>query len=305
MITAGQQRAMVIGIILGIFGAVGPIAAATEAGQVVAAWGTLKIERSTRDGVGDRAVPGTVIYEGDRLQTGSGDRAKIVLSQHSVVDLAPDTEIVLRRQAADLATGRIDSLIEVVRGKIRARLEIAARGDTSLYQVETPTAVVVRGSDYIVIYDAERGQTQVVTVRDTAEVIGRLAVAGGAVSVGQQQTTTVRKGRFPVAPEAVPLDQYSAHLQGLTIVGTGSTDGLVRGHSAASGRLLSPRDLPGEADAQPGGARAGLTLEAPRGFLADQMSNDVRVNDQPLLEYERQQPGLPLPADEGGVIVEF
>jgi len=299
-----RNLASVIGFLCTVASAGAP-ALALEAGQVVAVWGSLQVERADGDATAGAAASGTTIYVGDRLITGAGDRAKIVLAEHSVVDIAPSTEIVLRRQTGEASAGRLDSLIEVVRGKIRARLEVSAVGSTMLYQVETPTAVVLRGTDFIVVYDAEKAQTKVVGIRDVAEVIGRLAVAGGAVKVGSQEETQVAKGRFPVATKAVPLDEYSAHLQGLTIVGTGAEDGLVLGHPATTGRLLSPRDLPGEPDPAAAVAAGGLVVEAPGDFLADEMSNDVRINDQPLLEYERQQPGLPLPADEGGVIVEF
>lgn len=287
---------------LGIAAGAEPAAANGNAGQVVAIWGGVDIERADAAAPAGPVVPGTIIAEGDRLTTGAGDRAKIVLAEHSVVDLAPDTEIVLRRQAADPATGRFDSLIEVVRGKVRARLEAAAVGTDTLYQVETPTAVVLRGTDFIVEHDAERGQTQVIGIRDEAEVIGRLAVAGGAVRVGAQEKTVVARGRFPVAVQPVPATEYSAFLQGMTIIGTGADDGLARNHPVATGWLVSPRDLPGETQAA---AAGGLRVGAPGRFLADEMSNDVRVNDQPILEFERQQPGLPLPEDEGGVIVEF
>jgi len=279
-------------------------ASATEAGQVAAILGELRIERGV-PGDGP-AVPGTTIQEGDRLRTGAADRAKIVLADHSVVDIAPLTEIVVKRQASDLATGRIDSLIELVQGKIRARLETRDGQALARYQVETPTAVVIHGTDFIVQHDPERVQTHVVGIRDVAEVVGRLAVVGGAVKVGSQAVTVVQKGRFPVAPSAVPLDEYQRYLQGFTIVGTGASDSLAVGHPAITGRLLSPRDLPGahveDVDTAPYG---DLEVGAPREFLAEEMSPDFRVHDQPLLEYERQQPGLPLPAGKGGVIVEF
>lgn len=291
----------------GILVATAALAEEHEAGQVAAVWGTVHVDRAGAANAAGPVSPGTAIFEGDRLTTGAGDRAKIILAEHSVVDIAPGSEVVLRKQEADPATGRIDSLIEVVRGKIRARLEVDSVGHATLYQVETPTAVVTRGTDFIVLHDTKTDATRVIGVRDTAEVIGRLALAGGAVRIGPQEATTVRKGRYPVAPEALPLDEFSQLLQGLTIVGTGSDDGLVRGHMAATGQLLSPRDLPGELEGTEAATQPARELQvgAPRPFLADEMSDDVRVHDQPLLEYERQQPGLPLPEDKGGVIVEF
>lgn len=260
----------------GILVATASLADEREAGQVAAVWGKVHVDRAEAANPAGPASPGTAIFEGDRLTTGAGDRAKIVLAEHSVVDIAPESQIVLRKQEADPATGRIDSLIEVVRGKIRARLEVDSVGHATLYQVETPTAVVTRGTDFIVLHDTKTDATRVVGVRDTAEVIGRLALAGGAVQIGPQQSTTVRKGRYPVAPESLPLDEFSQLLQGLTIVGTGSDDGLVRGHVAATGQLLSPRDLPGELAGtdSPAPATRELRVGAPRPFLADEMSED-------------------------------
>ena len=280
-----------------------PAQASAEVGQVVAAWGEVQL-----DGVGSApgpAAPGGLLPLGSRLRTGSTGRAKIVFGEHTVVDVAPDSEIVVQAPADGRDASRGGATVEVLAGKVRTRHDRSARRSGPAYQVETATAIVVRGTDFVVQHDLDKASTRVVCVRDTAEVLGRLALVGGSVRLGSRQSTVVRRGSYPVAPVEIELDAYREMLQGFTIIGTGSDDGLAQRHPAITGRLLSPRDLPGTPADVVGIPSAGLVLEAPADFLADELSEDFRVNDEPLLEYERQQPGLPLPASKGGVIVEF
>ncbi len=278
---------------------------AETVGSVAAVSGELRLQRS---GTSTAVPPATRLSVGDRLSTGPTDRAKLIFDSNNLIDIAPATELVVERYGFDPGSGRRESSLRVLRGKIRARLGEGPLAATARDQVETATAVMVRGSDYIVTYDPDKQQTEVVGIRGEVDVVGRLAIVGGVVKVGPQSSTTVLKGRYPVSAARVSAERYQELLGGLAVIGTGQGDGLAQRHAALSGRLLDPADLPPSSAAvaaAPSGDEAGLAVDAPREFLGDEMSADFRVHDQPLLEYDRLQPGLPLPADAGGVRVEF
>lgn len=259
---------------------------------VAAVWGELRVER---EGEWDIARPGTVLMAGERLRTGSADRAKLVLANDGILDLAPGTAIALARLTDPGAGAGGTGRIEVLYGKVRARW---VRGDSAAapYHVETPTAAIVRGNDYIVAYDDEAAQTEVVGLRDGTEVLGRIAIAGGSVTLASRESSIIRRGQFPVTPERIDDNHYQQALHGFTIIGTGGSDGLAAGHPATTGRLLSPRDLPEAVPAEAESGR-GVVVEAPRSFLADEMSPDFAVHDQPLNEYLRLR--------SGGIDVDF
>jgi hypothetical protein len=169
------------------------------------------------------------------------------------------------------------------------------------YEVETPTAIAgVRGTEFIMLYDASSEVAEVVGLDGTVDVAGKLAVLGGSVQVGPRFLTRVEKGRFPTAPQRLDDARMRQYLSGLDIVGTGRRDGLNVQHAAASGRLLAPQDLP--AEAAKAAAGPGPQVSAPRGFLADRLSPDVATNTQPLLGFRGSPPGR---VPTGGVRVGF
>lgn len=276
-----------------------PVAAA-EGVQVAAVWGELRLERDREI---DLVRPGADLRPGDRLLTGSGDRAKVVVGRVGILDLAPGSEVALLSTGDGVGAAAGQGRMELLRGKVRIRW-LASAPESARLRLETPTAAVVGGEDFIASYDEARTQSDIVGLRDGIEVVGRLAVVGGSVILGVRESTSVRRGQFPVPAERVDEARYQDALQGFTIVGTGGSDGLAAGHPATTGRLLSPRDLPEAVPAEAEVGR-GIVLGAPPAFLADEMSPDLRVHDEPLLDYLRQQPGLPLPPSTGGIVVEF
>lgn len=300
-----KNLALALGLVLATPAMAQVDAEAGSVGYVAAVSGELRLNRG---GAPTTVPPATSLRVGDHLETGDNDRAKLIFDSNNLIDIAPSTELVVERYRVDPATGRRESSVRVLRGKIRARLGEGPLAATARDQVETATAVMVRGSDYIVLYDPDKQETEVVGIRGEVDVVGRLAIVGGVVKIGPQSGTTVQKGRYPVSASRVSAERYQDLLGGLAIIGTGQGDGLAQRHPALSGRLLDAADVPpasGVATAGAAEATAGLAVDTPRDFLGDEMSADFRVHDQPLLEYDRLQPGLPLPADAGGVRVEF
>lgn len=265
-------------------------AAQSEAGTVAAVAGTLQVHRA---GSWQSASIGVPIFVGDRLRTGSSDRAKIVLADDSVLDIGPDTEVTLDTQIFERPRHRFQSLLRLAKGKIRAWVSDYYREPRARYEVETPTAIIgVRGTEFIVVYVPPTEATDVVGIAETVEVAGKLGVMGGSVQVGPRLFTRVEKGRFPSAPQRLDEAAWQQYLQGVDLIGTGRRDGLNVFHPAVMGRVLSPADVPQAVAGSKALAPAeGLPFGAPEPFLASRLSPDVYTNTQPLLEFEQTPPG--------------
>jgi hypothetical protein len=272
--------------------------AQTEIGTVAVVVGTLQVQRASAWQNGSVGAP---IFIGDRLRTGASDSAKIVFRDDSVLDVAPNTELTLDKQAFDPGARRFEALLRLVKGKVRAWVSDYYRQPRARYEIETPTAIAgVRGTEFIIVYDPNAEVTEVIGLSETVAVAGKLGAPGGSVQVGPRFSSRVEKGRFPTVPQQLDDAQLRQYLSGLEIIGTGRGDGLNVRHVAASGRLLTPQDLPTAAARHTG--PGGVRPSAPRRFLADHLSPDVATNTQPLLDFRNTPPGqVPV----GGVHVGF
>jgi len=262
--------------------------AQAEVGTVAAVQGPFDVQHG---GSWQNASIGLPVFAGDQLRTGASGRGKVVFQDDSVLDLAPNSDVVIEKQIFDPGAHRFQSLIRLVKGKIRAWVSDYYHEPRARYEVETPTAIAgVRGTEFIVLYDPATELSEVVGIDSRVDVTGKLAVIGAAVQVGPRELTQVQKGSFPTTPQALDESRFQQYLQGLDLVGTGRRDGLNVLHPLIAGRLVSPDDVPG---ATPGGAAVppGLEVGAPQPFLASRLSKDVATNTQPLLDYKQTPPG--------------
>jgi hypothetical protein len=272
--------------------------AQVEIGTVAAVQGALQVQRAA---TWQNGTVGAPIFVGDRLRTGARDAAKIVFRDDSVLDIAPQTDLTVDEQAFDVNAHRFDTLLGVVKGKVRAWVSEYYRQPRARYEIETPTAIAgVRGTEFVVLYDPSGEVTDVVGLAETVDVAGKLGVLGAGVEVGPRLLSRVEKGRFPTTPQQLDDTQLAHYLSGLEIIGTGRPNGLNVQHAAASGRLLAPQDVPA-AVVQPAAAGA-VRPSTPFGFLADRLSPDIATNTQPLLDYQNTPPGV---VPVGGVQVGF
>ncbi len=277
----------------------GSAMAQSETGTVAAVRGTLQIERG---GTWQNGSIGAPVFAGDRLRTGSGDQARVVFRDDSLVDLAPATEVALVRQILGDGARRFDSRLRLAHGKIQAWVGEAYHATHSRYEIETPTAIAtVRGTDVIVAYDPTAEVTQVMCIAGEVEITGTLALMGRNVQLGPRTRSQIAKGRFPAAAEPVDAAQLEQASNGVDLVGTGNRDGLNAQHPGMAGRLWAPQDLPGHA-AVPAARAAGegIAMRGRQESLAERLSPDVRANTQPLEEFKFAPPDQP---PTGGVIV--
>ncbi len=272
--------------------------AQSEVCTVAAVGGTLQVQRA---GAWQNATVGVPLFVSDRLRTGATDSGKIVCRDDSVLDVAPNTELTLDKQIFDAGARRFETLLRIVKGKVRAWVSEYYKQPRARYEVETPTAIAgVRGTEFIMLYDASGEATEVVGLDGTVDVAGKLAVLGSSVQVGPRFLSRVEKGRFPTPPQPLDDARLRQYLSGLGIIGTGRRDGLNVQHAATAGRLLAPQDLPSEAAKQ--GHGRGRRVGAPQGFLAERLSPDLATNTQPLLGFRSSPPGR---VPSGGVRVGF
>ena len=262
--------------------------AQSEVGTVAAVQGTFEVQRG---GSWQGATIGMPVFGGDHLRTGPSGRGKVVFQDDSVLDLAPNTEVVVEKQVFDPPAHRFQSLIRLIKGRVRAWVSEYYREPRARYEVETPTAVAgVRGTEFIAQYDTTAEVTEIVGITGEVEVTGKLAVIGAAVQVGSHEFTQVQKGRFPTTPQQLGDAQFQQYLQGLDLIGTGRRDGLNVLYPAIVGHLLGPQDVPGAPGAVSGAAER-LRVGAPKDPLADRISKDVYTNTQPLLDFRQTPPG--------------
>ena len=293
-----MQRRIIEAICAGLLvltTAVGPAMGQSGVGTVAAVQGALTIDRASGAHAG---AAGTALFVGDRLSTDATGRAKLVLEGDNVIDLAPDTDLAIESLSGHPQRG-LEAVLRLRQGTIRTWVGPAFGRREGRYEVETPTAVVAaRGAEFVVRYYTSAEVTEVLGIAGDVSVVGRLAVLGGGVRVAPLQYTQVRRGGVPTAPEVLSEARARQYLEGLAIVGTGRRDGLNVEHGVVLGRLASPEDVPGRiAASEPGGVAAS----SPKEFLANQLSQDVRTNTQPLLDFERTPPGQVPP---GSVVVQ-
>lgn len=264
------------------------------AATVAAVLGTLETQRPS----GSIALRvGDAVLVGDRLRTRGGDRAKIIFTDDSVVDVGPSSELVVDSRRVDPSSGREETVLVLLGGQVRAVVPPPALRPGAHFEIETPAAVAFRGGEFFISYDREDQRSRVVALADPVSVAGKVGVVGGPVELGPRTATEVRRGRLPGAPEGVDFETLMRLRRSVTVVGTGRRDGLEVLHPAARGRLLAAGDVPVPREVAP-----PLQLVPPQESLADRLSADVRTNTEPLLEYERRRPGVP---SVTGVEVEF
>ena len=119
----------------------GNAVAQVNAGAIKELHGTADVQRNGRLIAATPAMP---ILVGDKLETSRQSSVTIELSDGSQLTLSDASSIVINRAMTSAA----DSTIELVKGKLRSIVNIAA-GKSPGFEVHTPNAVAsVRGTDF-------------------------------------------------------------------------------------------------------------------------------------------------------------
>jgi hypothetical protein len=255
------------------------LAAAEDVGSVASVRGVADIGRA---GAFTPATVGAAVQLGDELRTGDG-QMRVVFRDDSVIDLTERSSLTVDTQVFDPAASTYSSLLRLAAGKARALVGKVYGTPGASYEIQTPTAVAgVRGTSFLIEYDATRDATDVIGIDGRIMVRSLAQVLDDTVYVTASEGTTVMRGRAPTRPEAVDPDYLlheSSALQPLAVGGVG-------GGGAAAG-VQSGSSVPPPDRAPSSGGLAGQVGR-------DELRNPGDVAGQPpAVVNSRGQLGVP------------
>jgi hypothetical protein len=258
---------------------------AQEIGTVASLEGQADIGRG---GAWQPAAIGTAIHTGDELRTGTPGRLRIVFQDDSVVTVSDDSHLVIDQQVFDPNRGVAHSLIELLRGKVRSLVGEYYHTVGNRYEVKTPTAVCgVRGTEFVMSYDADTEATEVVGLSGHVEVHSILDPTGPGVLITAHEATVVRRGSLPAPPRRVEETMFRQRLEGIQFVGGGRTESLVAGNPLRAGATVPP---PERAPA------SGSVTQSPRqGPLERRDAGTLLHGSPPIIGASTGQLGIAFP----------
>jgi len=230
-------------------------ARADDAGKVVSLEGTVEIGRAT---IFTRADVGSAVQPGDTIRTGDPGRVRILFADDSVLNLGDNTTLVIDETVFDASKGAASTLLHLLGGKVRALVsEYYSGNNQASYSIETTTAVSgVRGTEFIVAYDADRQFTEVLGLGGLVSVHGTIDRKNHGVLIHANEITEVAKGKYPTAPRQITTDdeRYQRLMGGLDLPGSGMPETLLLEDPAFGGKQVPSPDT-----------AAGSVFETPRG----------------------------------------
>lgn len=162
--------------------------------------GDVMIRLNDEDDWGE-AVKDMLMQEADSIKTGATGKAKIVLSDGSVLTIGPLSMFYIKNVSEDRETGDRSANFELEEGAVRAKVAKLQGGST--FTIETPTAVAgVRGTDFVVEMKPDTQESIVTVLEGQVEVGSRIGDLQEKVILMREQTSSVKSGRKPGAPEA-------------------------------------------------------------------------------------------------------
>jgi len=167
-----------------------------------------QVTLTTKAGASQPARIGSQLHEGDQVTTGANSRAKIVMADKNVLNISPDSKVIITKYRNDANEKNVD--LKVEQGKLRSSVEQKYDGNKSQFNVHTPTAVAgVRGTDFISSYDPVSHVSQFVTFHGVVSVA---QITNGVLSKsvqvkGGNGTLVNPNANAPEIPKAVPASQ--------------------------------------------------------------------------------------------------
>lgn len=188
----------IVGVLVTAFAS--PVWAVEPAAQIAELLG--KVEAQSGESVRILRF-GDSVFEGDRIKTAEGAKAKLLFADRSVITVGPNTDLLISRSL--YRTGddpRRESLFELGKGFVRALASRWSFGTSSRFEIRTPAAVAgVRGTEFIVAVD-EAGQSEVHVIEGLVEVLNIRDRQNRSVQVAAGQFSLVDVNRLPSAPRA-------------------------------------------------------------------------------------------------------
>lgn len=155
--------------------------------------------------------PGDALFIGDTIKTGADMRAKLELSDGTIISLAPASSIQIKGHFLDRAQGKRNSVLKAMKGTIRFVVQKLFRATpdgaetnwkNSQVTIETLNAVAgVRGTDFFCITGPD--STEFAVVEGLVNVRSATLSQRGDVPVGSNQISKIRKGGNPSPPALI------------------------------------------------------------------------------------------------------
>lgn len=122
--------------------------AAESAGMVKNSRGSVSIERA---GQKLDAPAGTVVYEADRLRTGSDSAVGVVLKDNTLMSAGPNSLLAIEKFAFDSTTHDGALSVGVRKGTVSVATGKIAKKTPDSVDFHTPTTVLgIRGTEFVV-----------------------------------------------------------------------------------------------------------------------------------------------------------
>lgn len=139
---------------------------------------------------------GSKIYEHDRIVTGKDGTVQIVFRDDSSATLGPSSELVIDADTYNGTTGKRETLLSLIRGKLRSVVGKTYSQGNSRYEVHTATAIAgVRGTENLV--DATQSLTTIYGIENTTNARNVNPDVKGDVNLGPKRGARVRPNEPP------------------------------------------------------------------------------------------------------------
>lgn len=168
--------------------------------------------KAAKNGQTVKARLGEKVFPKDIVITAKDSRAKIVMVDNNEINVSPESQIEIQHYEYDPKAGKKEVLLNVIYGKVRAKVEQKYDGRTSKFQVKTPAAVAgVRGTDFMTSFNRTTRASNVVTFHGKVEfgLPGPGGSIANAVFVGPGTEASTVGGSMPTAPAPVPKEQLA------------------------------------------------------------------------------------------------
>jgi hypothetical protein len=175
--------------------------------------------------------PGDAVFIGDTVKTAEGVRVQLVLSDNSIITIAPNSAVQLKGYIVDRDRGKRNSVLRSMKGTVRfviAKFFKPQDGGTekkwkeSNVTIEAQNVVAgVRGTDLAV--STGESETEIAVFDGAVNVRHSSPFHKGAVTVGADQLSQVKKDSSPGQPEALSQQRRDALMKATTLVNPRTT----------------------------------------------------------------------------------
>ncbi len=175
--------------------------AATPIGKVVSVIGAVDVFHESGV-VAQPLSQNDAVFLNDRVVTGVGSQAKLLLRDDSILKIGQSSELLIDKQIVD-SGDKTQTRVKLLKGRLRSVIG-RKLGPLSSYEVHTKVAVTgVRGTDFEV-WVRSRTETAVRAFQGQVEVRNLVWEIVGTVLVTPNTFTVIRQGAPPQAPAPIP-----------------------------------------------------------------------------------------------------